>query len=494
LPLGTGGEQCTTAGPDVTSPRHDAVIVGSGPNGLAAANRLADAGLSVLVLEERETIGGGTRSGEATLPGFVHDYCSAVHPFGALSPCFRRWALERHGLRWEHPPLPLAHPLEDGRVAVLHRSLDETCRSLGGDGPAYRRLIGAHLDRSERLFDEMLRPIRIPRRPWLMARFGLVGTMACTRAVRRFRDPLAQVLFAGLAAHAIRPLDEPFTAAFGLSLALAAHHVGWPIARGGSQSIADALAKRLHDAGGRIRTAHPVRSLDDVPPARAVLFDVTPRQLLAIAGDALPAAYRRSLSAYRYGPGVFKMDWALSAPIPWRAEACRQAGTVHLGGTLDEIVRGERQVIDGTLPERPFVLVAQQSLIDPTRAPAGKHTGWAYCHVPHGSTTDMSEAIEAQIERYAPGFRDTIVARRTWTTRDLEDRNPNIVGGDIAGGSNDWRQVLFRPVARMDPYATPNPRLFICSSATPPGGGVHGMCGDGAARSVLLRLEGRRRF
>lgn len=470
------------------SPPHDAVIVGAGPNGLAAANRLADAGLSVLVLEANDAIGGGARSGELTRPGFVHDLCSAVHPFGALSPCFRSFELERYGLTWVHPDVPLVHPLENGPAAVLHRSVDETCRSLGADGEAYRGLVAPFLTDADRTFGEMLRPIRLPRHLWLMARFGAIAMQPGTRVVRRFEGAPARVLFAGLAAHSIRALEEPFTAAFGLSLALAAHHVGWPVAKGGSQAIADALARRLVERGGSIRTSHPVRSLRDVPPTRKVLFDLTPRQVVRIAGDALPAAYRRRLARYRYGPGVFKIDWALSGPIPWREPACRQAGTVHLGGSLEEIVESERRTVRGELAARPFVLLAQQSLFDATRAPAGSHTGWAYCHVPHGSTSDMTSAIEEQVERYAPGFRDAILSRRTWTSRDLEARNANLVGGDIAGGSNDWRQVLFRPVARMDPYATPNPRLFICSSATPPGGGVHGMCGDGAAQSVLWRL------
>lgn len=468
---------------------YDAVIVGGGPNGLAAANCLADAGLSVLVLEAADTIGGGTRSGELTEPGFVHDLCSAVHPFGALSPCFRSFGLEQVGLTWVHPDVPLAHPLDDGRAAVLDRSLEETCRSLGRDGEAYRRLVAPFLVHPERIFDEILRPIRLPRHVWLMARFGAIAMQPSTRVARRFADEPARALFAGLAAHAIRGLDEPFTAAFGLSLALAAHVVGWPLAAGGSQAIANALAARFRTRGGEIRTSQPVRSLRDVPATRKVLFDLTPRQVREIAGGALPSAYRRRLGHYRYGPGVFKIDWALSGPIPWRAEACRRAGTVHLGGSLAELVESERRVVRGEVSGRPYVLLAQQSLFDATRAPAGRHTGWAYCHVPNGSTVDMTHAIEGQVERHAPGFRDLVLARRTWTTRDLEARNPNLVGGDIAGGSNEWRQVLFRPVARLDPYATPNPRLFLCSSATPPGGGVHGMCGYGAAQSVLWRLR-----
>ncbi|HXE79962.1 MAG TPA: NAD(P)/FAD-dependent oxidoreductase [Vicinamibacterales bacterium] len=467
---------------------YDAVIVGSGPNGLAAANCLADAGLSVLVLEASDAPGGGMRSAEVTEPGFIHDLCSAVHPFGALSPCFSALELERWGLTWAHPEIPLAHPLEDGRAAVLHRSLDETCRSLGPDGEAYRRLVAPFLDDAAATFSEILRAIRLPRHVRLMARFGAIGMQPCTRVVERFADEPARVLFAGLAAHSIRPLTEPFTAAFGLSLALAAHHVGWPVARGGSQSIATALVNRLRDRGGDVRASHPVRSLRDIPPARKVLFDLLPAQVAAIAGDALPLGYARRLRRYRLGPGVFKIDWALSGPIPWSAEPCRRAGTVHLGGSLAEIVESERRMVGGEPADRPFVLVAQQSLVDPRRAPEGRHTGWAYCHVPNGSTKDMTAAIEAQVERYAPGFRDRILARRTWTTRDLETRNANLAGGDIAGGSNEWRQLLFRPVARVDPYATPNPRIFICSSATPPGGGVHGMCGYGAAQSVLWRM------
>ena len=468
---------------------YDAVIVGAGPNGLAAANCLADAGLSVVVLEMGDAIGGGARTGALTEPGFLHDLCSAVHPFGALSPCFRSFGLERYGLTWVQPDIPLAHPLEDGRVAVLHRSLDETCRALGADGEAYRRLVAPFLANAERTFDEILRPLRLPRHAWLMARFGVVAMQPATRVVRRFREEPAKALLAGLSAHSIRSLDEPFTAAFGLSLALAAHYVGWPVAKGGSQAIAGALAARLAERGGEIRTSHPVRTLRDVPPTRTVLFDLTPKQVLEIAGEALPPGYQRRLRRYRYGPGVFKVDWALAGPIPWRADACRRAGTVHLGGSLAEILESERRVVQGEVTDRPYVLLAQQSLFDATRAPAGRHTGWAYCHVPNGSTVDMTAAIEDQIERYAPGFRDLILSRRTWTSQDLERRNPNLVGGDIAGGANDWRQILFRPVARLDPYATPNPRLFIGSSATPPGGGVHGMCGQGAARSVLARIR-----
>ena len=465
---------------------YDAIIVGAGPNGLAAAITLARQGWQVLVLEASETVGGGTRTAEITQPGFLHDICSAIHPLGMGSPFFRDLPLEDYGLRWIQPDLPLAHPFDDGSAAAVHRSLARTAGGLGQDGARYERLFASLVHDWDKLADAFLGPLTFPRHPLTMANFGLRALWPAKTAARlAFGTEQARGLFAGLAAHAIMPLEWPATAAFGLVLGALAHAVGWPMPEGGSQSIADSLAGYLADLGGEIVTDRRVTSLAELPPARAILLDVTPREALRIAGDQLPAGYRRRLERYRYGPGVFKIDWALDSPIPWTAEACRQAGTIHLGPTLDDIAHSERMVWQGKHPERPYVLVAQQSLFDGTRAPAGKHTGWAYCHVPNGSTADMTGAIEGQIERFAPGFREHILARHTMTAHDYERYNPNYVGGDINGGAQDVRQLFTRPVARLDPYRTPLPNLFLCSSATPPGGGVHGMCGYHAARSVL---------
>lgn len=471
----------------------DAVVVGAGPNGLAAATVLADAGLSVLVLERSDTIGGGARTAELTEPGFHHDVCSAIHPMGAASPYLRALPLEEHGLRWLHPEVALAHPLPDGSAAIMHRSLDATCEALGADGEAYRRLFAPLVARWPAVFEQALRPLRIPTRPLLMARFGLRALRSCDALVRAtFETEAARALFAGSAAHSITSIRRLGTAAFGLMLNLAGHARGWPCAEGGSQRITDALAAYLRARGGEVRTSVEVRSLDDVPPSRAVLFDVTPRQLSQIAGEALSARYRRQLARFRHGPGVFKLDWALDGPIPWTSEACRGAGTVHVAGTYEELATSAETVASGGLPERPFVLVGQQSVFDPSRAPAGKHTGWAYCHVPNGADVDMTERIEAHIERFAPGFRDRILARHAMAAADVEARNPNNVGGDIGGGANTLWQLVARPALRWNPYTTPNPRLFLCSSSTPPGAGVHGMCGYWAARAALAKRFGRR--
>lgn len=476
---------------------YDAVVVGSGPNGLAAAITLAEAGLSVLVVEAAETVGGGMRSTGLTLPGFVHDVCSAIHPLAVASPFFKAQAaaLSAAGLEMIHPPAPLAHPLDDGRAVVLERSVDDTARGLGRDADAYRRLMGPLVAGADTVFDELLAPLRpfVPRNPMAALRFGLRAVRSAGGLARSwFRDERARALFAGLASHAILPLDRPPTAAIGLTLGIAGHAVGWPFPRGGSQAIAEALSARLRALGGEVVTGRRVDALGELPTAKAVLLDVVPRDLARIAGPALPASYRRKLERYRHGPGVFKLDWALDGPIPWAAPDCHRAATVHLGGTLDAIAAAERDVWEGRHPERPYVLVAQPSLFDPTRAPAGKHTGWAYCHVPNGSTEDMTGRIEAQVERFAPGFRARILARSAWAPADFERYNPNYPGGDVTGGVADLRQLFFRPVARAVPYATPAPGLYLCSASTPPGAGVHGLCGLYAARAALRRVFGRR--
>ncbi|MDQ3751476.1 MAG: NAD(P)/FAD-dependent oxidoreductase [Actinomycetota bacterium] len=470
---------------------HDAIVVGAGPNGLCAAITLAQAGLSVRVLEAESQSGGGARSGALTLPGFNHDLGSTVQSLGLASPFLKKLPLGELGVVWCHPDAPLAHPFDDGSAAVLERSVDATAEGLGRDAGAYRRLMAPLVDSADSLAAEVLGPIgpaRLPRHPLVMARFGLSGFRSAAGLARsRFEGRQARALLAGMASHSFLPLESLASAAFGLVLGIFGHAVGWPVVKGGSQVMVDALAGHLSSLGGDVVTDHRVAGFGDLPPARAYLFDVTPRQLVAIAGDRLPSRYRRRLTRYRYGPGVFKLDWALDGPVPWKSEACRRGGTVHLGGDMDEVAASEREVAGGGHPERPYVLVVQPSLWDPTRAPAGKHTLWAYSHVPNGSTVDMTERIEDQVERFAPGFRDRILARAVAGPAELERQNANLVGGDINGGLQDLRQLFTRPVIKFDPYSAPAEGIYICSSSTPPGGGVHGMCGHFAARSALRR-------
>jgi phytoene dehydrogenase-like protein len=459
------------------SAKTNAVVIGSGPNGLAAAIELARAGLQVTVYEANATIGGGTRTLELTLPGFRHDVCSAVHPMAVSSPCFGSYPLAEYGLEWIHSEAPLAHPLDDGTAVILERSVDATAANLGADGTAWRRLVEPLARVWPDLRHDILSPQpRFPSHPLVMARFGLHGLRpARALAESQFRGPRARALFAGIAAHSNISLDARPSSAIGLALAAAAHAVGWPIPRGGSQSIADALAGYLRSLGGEVRTESRVEAL---PAGDLVLGDITPRQLLAIAGDRLPESFRRSLASYRYGPGVYKLDWALDTPIPWRASACSRAATIHLGGSLEEIARWEDEFAG-----EPFVLLAQPSLFDETRAPSGKHTAWAYCHVPNGSDLNMTEAVESQVERFAPGFRSRILGRHVFTPATMEQHNSNLVGGDISGGAMTLDQFFIRPTRRL--YSTPLPNVFLCSSSTPPGGAVHGMCGYHAARRAL---------
>ncbi len=465
---------------------YDAVVVGAGPNGLAAAVRVAQAGRSVLVLEAEATPGGACRSGELTLPGFTHDLGSAVHPLGLGSPFFRTLPLDRHGLEWVQPPAPLAHPFDDGPAALLERSVAETSRTLGPDAARYERLMAGLVPDWDTLCAALREPLRMARSPLGLARFGLKAVRSARGlSDTAFEGSRARALFAGCAAHSFLPLEQSPSAAFGLVLAIAGHAVGWPIPRGGAQAITSALVSYLKSLGGEVVCDHPVTGLDQLPRARAVFCDITPRQLVALAGDRLPSGYRRRMEAYRYGPAAFKLDYALDGPIPWKDARCARAGTVHLGATRAEIAASERAVWRGEVSEAPYVLLSQPTLFDPTRAPAGRHVVWAYCHVPNGYTGDMTTAIEAQIERFAPGFRDLVLARRVSTPAVLNSWNANLVGGDINGGAMDWAQLFLRPVPRVLPWATPVPGLYLCSSSTPPGGGVHGMGGFYAAEVAL---------
>ena len=473
------------------SAEYDAVVVGAGPNGLVGAVTLAGAGLKVLVVEAATVAGGGSRSEALTRPGHVHDVCSAIHPLGVASPALRALPLADHGLEWVHPGAPLAHPLDGSRAAVLERSVDTTALGLGDDGAAYLRLMNPLVAAGQGFVDAVLSPLSGPPRRALpaLARFGMGGLPPVTRLTNnRFVGDQAPALLAGLAAHSMLSLRAPATGGFGLFLGLLGHLVGWPVARGGSQSIADALVGVLADRGGELVLGERVTSLADLPPAATTMLDLTPRQLLDLGGDRLPPRYRRQLGRYRYGAAAWKVDWALDGPIPWAAAACARAGTVHVGGTLDEVARSEAELAKGRPPTRPFVLLAQQSRFDPTRAPAGEQNAWAYCHVPNGSMFDMTERIEAQVERFAPGFRDRIIARHVMGPAAIEAHDANYVGGDICGGRTDLRQVIARPVLSRSPWRTPAAGLYLCSSATPPRPGVHGMGGWHAAHAALADL------
>jgi phytoene dehydrogenase-like protein len=469
----------------------DAAVIGSGPNGLAAAVVLAQGGYSVRVYESESVAGGGLRSAELTQPGFVHDICSTIHAFALASPLLRTLPLADYGVQFVHPQVPLAHPLNDGSAVVVERSVALTAASLGPDARPYMAIFAPLVEASDLLMEALLRPVGF-HHPRLLASFGKDAIRSVTGLTKaKFRSERTCALLAGVAAHSMLPLSNLATAGFAMALITTAHAFGWPVVRGGSQNLADALVQYIRNLGGETVTNMRIESLNQLPPSRAVLCDISPRSLARVAGDRLPVRYRRRLGRYRHGPGVFKMDFALSAPVPWRASECARAGTVHLGGTFAEIADSELAVSEGRVHEKPYVIVVQPTLFDSTRAPAHRHTLWAYCHVPNGSTTDMSNAIERQIERFAPGFRDCIISRHAMFPADLERHNANLVGGDIGGGAATIGQLFTRPLIRVDPYSTPAPGLYLCSSSTPPGVGVHGMCGFYAAHSAVRNCLGQ---
>jgi len=471
-------------------PEAEVLVVGAGPNGLAAAIEMSRAGYQTVVIERRASPGGGVRSAELTRPGFVHDVCAAIFPMGVGSPFFENLALDDHGLEWVHPRVPLAHVMDGGVAVVLDRSIWRTAKGLGEDEGAYIDLMNPLVQDWHGLLGDILSPLYSVRHPAALARFAWRAKHSAAGLAQKWmRGERARALLAGLAAHSLLPMENLVSGAFALVLGMLGHGVGWPFPRGGAQRLSDAMGSYFRAQGGQIVTGVHIRSLSKLPMARAVLLNVTPKQLGSIGGWWLPHLYRRQLGSYRYGPGVFKIDWALDGPIPWQAQECLQAGTVHVGGTFEEIAAGERAVARGEHPARPFVLLAQPSLFDVSRAPAGAQTAWAYCHVPNGSKVDMTERIERQIERFAPGFARRIIGRHTRTAAQLEQENPNCVGGDINGGMADIRQLFTRPAVRHDPYRTPVKNLYVCSSATPPGGGVHGMCGYHAARSAVEDLQ-----
>jgi phytoene dehydrogenase-like protein len=471
-------------------PEYDAVVVGSGPNGLAAAIKLAEKGLSVLILEAKETPGGGVRTAELTLPGFLHDVCSAVHPLGYGSPFFKTLPLEKFGLEWIFSPIEMAHPFDDGSAALLYKSIDETAESLDEDKDVYKNLMNSLVEDWKKIEADIMGPIKFPSHPFTALKFGLKAIPSAeTFSKRYFKGKKAEAFFAGLSAHSFSPLTNLITASFGLVLGIYGHLSGWPFPKGGSQNITKALVSYFESLGGKIQTGINVKSFKDIPSAKAVLFDITPRQLIKIAGNKLPLSYILRLEKYRYGAGAFKIDFALSEPVPFKNDHCRKSCTLHLGGWYKDIKESERRIWEGKSPEKPFTIAVQQSLFDSTRAPHGKHTLWAYCHVPESFDKDISDVLIRQIERFAPGFRDIILEKHIISPKDYEEYNPNYIGGDINGGVQDWRQLFTRPVISFSPYSTPAKGIYLCSSSTPPGGGVHGLCGFHAAKKVIKDLN-----
>lgn len=466
----------------------DAIIVGSGPNGLSAAIVLQKHGLNVLLIEGKETLGGGMRTMELTLPGFKHDICSAIHPMAASGPFFNTLPLSQYGLEFIHPEILAGHPLPDGSVTSLHRSLTETAGNLGKDKKAYLNLLKPLVDDWVTLSPDILSPLKFPKNPLKLGLFGINAIKPASFLAQKFKEAGTKALWAGMAAHGIQPLNNIATSAIAMVLMAAGHHGGWPMIKGGSQALADSLANYFLDLGGKIEKGKMITHIDELPDAKLIMFDVSPKNLLKIAGDKFSAFYRWQLNRFRYGMGVFKMDFALSQPIPWKSEELKGAGTVHLGGTIEDISESEKLIWEGKYSQNPYVLISQQSIFDKSRSPAGSHTAWAYCHVPAGSTHDMSTTIENQIEKYAPGFKETIIGKHTFNSREIENYNPNYIGGDINSGVQDWTQIFSRPALRISPYRTSSKNIYICSSSTPPGGGVHGMCGYHAARRALKDL------